>query len=74
MKYLVIFLVLSLVVLMAEPGEAFFRHIKAMFRGAKKGWRDYRQQKKLRRAEREGAAQQQEGNDDAQPPYVEIWK
>ncbi|CAK6984365.1 pleurocidin-like peptide WF3, partial [Scomber scombrus] len=43
MKYVMVFLVLSLVVLMADPGECFFRSIwrgaKAAFRGAKAGWK-----------------------------------
>ncbi|XP_061785772.1 pleurocidin-like peptide WF3 [Nerophis lumbriciformis] len=54
MKYVTIFLVLSLVVMMAEPGECFFKHIKniwrgakAVFHGARAGWRDYRAQKYL---------------------------
>uniref|UniRef100_A0A3Q2DHL9 Uncharacterized protein n=1 Tax=Cyprinodon variegatus TaxID=28743 RepID=A0A3Q2DHL9_CYPVA len=41
MKFVTIFLVLSLVVLMAEPGECFFsrmvKTIKALYHGAKQG-------------------------------------
>nr|WUV41183.1 antimicrobial peptide 2-like protein [Platichthys stellatus] len=64
MKYLVIFLVLSLVVFMAEPGEGFFRHLKAIFKGARQGWRDYRQQRKSQRVQQD---------DDSQPPDDERW-
>nr|ADP37959.1 piscidin-4 precursor [Morone chrysops x Morone saxatilis]APQ32049.1 class II piscidin 4 [Morone saxatilis] len=46
MKCVMIFLVLTLVVLMAEPGEGFFRHLfrgaKAIFRGARQGWRAHK--------------------------------
>lgn len=34
-----IFLVLTLVVLMAEPGESVFGRLKAIFRGAKQGYK-----------------------------------
>nr|QNV47927.1 piscidin 5 [Dicentrarchus labrax] len=46
MKCVMIFLVLTLVVLMAEPGEgligSLFRGAKAIFRGARQGWRAHK--------------------------------
>ncbi|XP_061756927.1 dicentracin-like [Nerophis ophidion] len=71
MKYVTLFLVLSLVVMMAEPGECFFKHIKnlwrgakAVFQGAKAGWRAHRAQR-----------YQQNGqwNEDQPPPYLPIF-
>uniref|UniRef100_A0A3Q2PIE6 Uncharacterized protein n=1 Tax=Fundulus heteroclitus TaxID=8078 RepID=A0A3Q2PIE6_FUNHE len=53
MKCVMIFLVLSLVLLMAEPGEgfirSFFRGAKTAFRGARDNLRDQRRQEKLAR-------------------------
>ncbi len=39
MKCVMIFLVLTLVVLVAEPGECYYGRDKAMMRGAKVGWK-----------------------------------
>ncbi|XP_061900889.1 pleurocidin-like peptide WF3 [Entelurus aequoreus] len=70
MKYVTLFLVLSLVVMMAEPGECFFKHIKnmwrgakAMFHGARAGWRGYRAQT---------YHQNGQGNEHQPPPYLPI--
>ncbi|XP_034756444.1 pleurocidin-like peptide WF3 isoform X3 [Etheostoma cragini] len=52
MKCFVIFLVLTLVVLMADPGECLFRRLKAMWRGAKQGWREHRRMRDMEKMNR----------------------
>ncbi|KAG8011460.1 hypothetical protein GBF38_006262 [Nibea albiflora] len=50
MKCIVIFLVLTLVVFMAEPGECRFGRFKTMWRGAKKAYKAYRYNKDMMRS------------------------
>nr|APQ32043.1 class III piscidin 6 [Morone saxatilis] len=67
MKCVMIFLVLTLVVLMAEPGECLFGSVKAWFKGGKKGFQDYRYQKDMAKMnKRYGPNWQQRGGQE--PP------
>ncbi|XP_034017474.1 dicentracin-like [Thalassophryne amazonica] len=77
MKCFMIFLVLTLVVLMAEPGEGFFGRLKAMFRGMKTGWKGYTKKRDYEKMERrygpnwrndQGNNQQPSPMDYQQPP------
>ncbi|KAG8011459.1 Moronecidin [Nibea albiflora] len=49
MKCVMIFLALTLVVLMVEPGDCRFGGAKAMLRGAKQAYKDYKYQKDMKK-------------------------
>ncbi|XP_044024454.1 dicentracin-like [Siniperca chuatsi] len=61
MKCVIIFLVLTLVVLMAEPGEAVFGSISAIVNGAKTGWKEYRYNRDMERMARKYGPNWQKG-------------
>nr|SSC14274.1 Piscidin 4 [Channa striata] len=69
MKLVMVFLVLSLVVLMAEPGECFFGRLRAVWKGAKAGFRAFRQGYREHRLARQ---RQRYGNEENPPEnYVQ---
>ncbi|KAK5618105.1 hypothetical protein CRENBAI_022126 [Crenichthys baileyi] len=68
MKFVTIFLVMSLVILMAEPGECFFRSLwkgtKALFHGVRQGIKAFKDQRaKDKLAENQQDMQNQQTQD-----------
>nr|QEM39060.1 piscidin [Sebastiscus marmoratus] len=69
MKFAMIFLVLTLVVLLAEPGECFFKRIKAAWKGARQAWKDYKYNRNMQKMN-QGYGQQ--GGNPNPPPEQSV--
>ncbi|XP_032399307.1 pleurocidin-like peptide WF3 isoform X2 [Etheostoma spectabile] len=75
MKCVMLFLVLALVVLMADPGECIFGGLKAMWRGAKHGWKEHRRMRDMEKMNRRyGPNWQSSGGNDDQPEESEPYR